>query len=279
MKRPRPSSRQGPSRRRRHRRATRQKTRRAYRQRGGNPITFGIIGIFKNEAMGIREWIEHYIWQGVDKILLLDNNSTDNWRDAIKDIKDIDKYVTVKHAEKIHAQDEHYNTLGWPWLKENNIKVVGILDLDEYMFGTDGKNLKQHVVEIFSAPNRPSRFSCNWTMFGSSGHDKQPASIRKSFTMRMRELGKDVKTIAWVDDIKEGGLHLHTSHVTGNTIECPAGIQLNHYAIQSREFFEKVKMSRGDAHSAKSNSVRDWTYFERYDFKDLEDRKLADITP
>ena len=43
-------------------------------------LRVGLMAIFKNESMGIREWIEHYVWQGVDKILLINNNSTDYWK-------------------------------------------------------------------------------------------------------------------------------------------------------------------------------------------------------
>ena len=38
----------------------------------------GLMAIFKNESMGIREWINHYQWQGVDNILLINNDSTDD---------------------------------------------------------------------------------------------------------------------------------------------------------------------------------------------------------
>jgi hypothetical protein len=76
-------------------------------------------------------------------------------------------------------------------------------------------------------------------------------------------------------DVKDNGLHLHSSDVTGQTIPCPPGIQLNHYAIQSKEFFEKVKMARGTADGL--INVRDWEYFKQYDFKDQEDTKLKSL--
>ena len=89
-------------------------------------IKFGVIGIFKNEAMGIREWIEHYKWQGVDEILLLDNNSTDNWREKIVGLE---QNLTVLSAPRNHYQKENYVDVGFPWLKERGIKVLAILDI------------------------------------------------------------------------------------------------------------------------------------------------------
>jgi hypothetical protein len=235
-----------------------------------NDLKFGIMAIFKNEAMGIREWVEHYKWQGADEILLLDNNSTDNGADLIKGIP----HVTVVNAPKSHAQKEQYNTIGMPWLKEKKIDIIAIVDLDEFMFGKEGKKLKERVLEVFTRENRPSQFSCQWTMFGSSGISTQPKSIRKSFIHRKRDLDPNIKSVMWVKDVEENGLNLHVSKVKGETVTCPANIQLNHYAIQSKEYFEKVKMKRGDASNPLTDKVRDWNYFEKYDHNDLEDRQL-----
>lgn len=236
-------------------------------------IRFGVMAIFKNEAMGIREWIEHYKWQGADKILLLDNNSTDDWREKIMGLEEI---VTVLGAPKDHVQAANYKELGIPWLKENGIHVVATVDIDEYIFGTDGRTLKEHVVEIFSSANRPSQFTCRWTMFGSSGHLTQPSNIRSSFTWKKSDLAdvKTTKPVTWVEDITEI-YGPHAFDVIGETRGCPSGIQLNHYAIQSREYFEKVKMARGDV--ANPVNPRDWNYFNSYDFREEEDVKLKDL--
>lgn len=236
-------------------------------------IRFGVMAIFKNEAMGIREWIEHYKWQGADKILLLDNNSTDDWRDKIVGLEDI---VTVLAAPKNHVQAANYREIGIPWLRENGIQVVATVDIDEYMFGVDGRTLKEHVIEIFGSENRPSQFTCRWTMFGSSGHITQPKNIRTSFTWKKSDLAdiKTTKPVTWVDDIREI-YGPHAFDVTGETRGCPPGIQVNHYAIQSREYFEKVKMTRGDV--AMTANPRDWAYFNSYDYHEEEDLNLKSL--
>jgi len=46
--------------------------------------------------MGIHEWIEHYQWQGIDEILLINNDSTDDWKDKIKGLN----HVTIKTGLK-----------------------------------------------------------------------------------------------------------------------------------------------------------------------------------
>jgi hypothetical protein len=37
----------------------------------------GMLCIIKNEEMIIKEWIKHYIWQGVQHFYIIDNESTD----------------------------------------------------------------------------------------------------------------------------------------------------------------------------------------------------------
>jgi len=42
-------------------------------------------------------------------------------------------------------------------------------------------------------------------------------------------------------------------------------IRLHHYPIQSLDFFQRIKMTRGDVNLLKYESIRDMNYFKRYD--------------
>lgn len=233
-------------------------------------LKIAIVALFKNEAMGIREWVQHYKWQGVNHILLLDNNSTDNWRNALDGYE---SFVTVIPAPEPHAQTKHYNTIALPWLKAHNYDVAGIVDLDEYAFGLPGRSLRGHLEQLFSVPPRPSQLLLKFHMFGSSGRVKQPRSIRRGFTWKKREVAtNNTKAFVWVNDVIRIGVH--RSRVRGTTIVAPPGLQLNHYVLQSREFFKKVKMQRGDAVKGEWDSARDWNYFRRYDTNEVEDTLL-----
>lgn len=242
---------------------------------------FGIVAQFKNEAMGLREWVDHYRWQGADKILLLNNNSTDDWQTALKGT---DHLVEVKDAPNDHAQNYNYITLATTWLKEKNIQMVAILDLDEFLFGTDGKSAKEHLVAIF-APNgvhsKVSQVVLPWHVFGSSGHEKQPASIRKAFTKKQAEVKLHIhseKAVTWVDDLVELDTHRSKIKPGGEVIENPPGLQLNHYHIQSKEFFEKVKIRRGNAGKKELNSMRTMKVFNEHDLKaNIEDVLLKQL--
>lgn len=236
------------------------------------PMKFVVVGMFKNEEMVIREWVDHYKWQGADHILLLDNNSTDDYKSKLTGTED---FVTVIPAPKKHAQQEQYNTLAVPWLKKYGADIVAIVDVDEYLFAKDGVPLKQHLVKIFGSNDPPSQIYVNWTMFGSSGHVTQPESIRQSFTWRMKEKDNHTKAIFLLNKLKE--VNVHSSTVNGRSEMCPDIIQLNHYAIMSKEYFSKVKMTRGDVSDTKYENVRNWDYFNRYDHKDVEDFTLKGL--
>ena len=123
-------------------------------------------------------------------------------------------------------------------------------------------------------------------MFGSSGHTGQPGDIRSSFTWKKAALDENMKSVVWVDDIVDitthenphyyyRGVNQHKCKVSGESIGCPTGIQLNHYVIQSREYYEKVKIARGDVD--KLNNIRDWDYYNRNDFREEEDRTLKSL--
>ncbi len=239
---------------------------------GSQQLKIGVLAIFKNEAMTIREWVDHYKWQGVNHILLLNNNSTDDFRDKLKGTE---SFVTIVDAPKLHNQEGYYNSIGVPFFKQKKIDILLLIDIDEYLFVKDGRSLKDYLRQEFSKPNHPSQIFVRWSMFGSSGHDQQPTSIRKSFVWKQRDLAHMGKCAVYVPDVKL--LRVHQHDVTGTTIEKNDELQLNHYAIMSKEYFQNVKMTRGDVHSQNLESIRDWKYFQDYDHKEVKDTVLSDL--
>ena len=63
-----------------------------------------IVSIFKNEAVAIREWIVHHMWQGVAHFYMIDNGSTDNWQEQVDGLP-----VTIVRDDERHQQAKHYN--------------------------------------------------------------------------------------------------------------------------------------------------------------------------
>ena len=54
-------------------------------------------------------------------------------------------------------------------------------------------------------------------------------------------------------------------------------LHLNHYAIQSYNWFMNVKKKRGDVSNKNRNNNRNHQYFKNYDFNDILDTELSDL--
>ena len=62
--------------------------------------------MFKNEEMIIKDWIEHYLKEGIDHFYLIDNGSTDNYWEKIKIYN---KYITlVKDPTRLEKGKQTY---------------------------------------------------------------------------------------------------------------------------------------------------------------------------
>jgi len=232
-----------------------------------------VLSIFKNETMNLKLWIEHYLWQGVDHFYLIDNDSNDNPLAILQEY--IDKgIVSYYFLPEKHKQVQHYRFV---FDKENLKKStywLAICDLDEFFFGVD-KTLK---IKLHSFQDHVDYVLCNWKMFGSDGHINHPEDIRKDITLRMKELWSETKYIfkpSIIDNSSRICIHnLIDINVKRKRIANKL-IQLNHYPIQSLEFFQKVKMTRGCA--TRNVNVRDLNYFKSYDKREFCDEILKNI--
>ena len=50
--------------------------------------TLVLCGVFKNESHILEEWITHYLSRGLDHIYLINDNSSDNYKNIIEKFKD-----------------------------------------------------------------------------------------------------------------------------------------------------------------------------------------------
>ena len=237
-----------------------------------------VLSIFKNETMNLKLWLEHYLWQGVGHFYLIDNGSTDNPLSILQEY--IDKgIITYFYLPEKHKQVEHYR---YVFDKENlkkKTKWLAVCDMDEFFYGVDQKLS----TKIKSLDYYFDYILCNWKMFGSDGLKEHPTDIRTSITHCATNLWEETKYIFKTSIIKNSSSiwihklidipYINKSRIrTANQL-----IRLNHYAIQSLEFFQKVKMDRGDVSSKNADCVRDMNYFNRYDFCKINDETLKNI--
>jgi len=255
--------------------------------------TVCLISVFKNESHIIQEWIEHYLKEGVNHFFLVDNGSTDDYIEKIQTY--IDRgIITLIIDDKKHAQIEHLNKF-LPLCK--NFDWVIVVDLDELVYSRNGyKTIKEY---LNSLSENVLQVYIPWKMYGSNSFVQQPSNVINNFILRnlYNELhiinGKCItrgKNISYLQQHysnlnEENGLLItsnneqqinenKTSINISEDILKNSCLHLNHYAIQSWEYFYKIKMTRGDVLSQSVDFIRDENYFKAYDFNHFMDDEL-----
>lgn len=230
---------------------------------------------FKNEAHILKEWVEHYFFHGIDHIYLINDGSTDNFEEVLAPF--IRRgYVTLLHqTAKIDTyprQKKVYQNLLSPRLHESRWWVI--LDLDEFWYCPESVNVKKAFLDTYDTRRDVAQVCIPWVMFGSSGHIEQPSLVVPNFLWCKGGVEKSVKSVFRSDKLVDFDVHSHS--VRGKTIRDERFL-INHYAIQSWKFFERVKMTRGDVnlYAQTVGVVRDRAYFDRYDFHEKIDDRLA----
>jgi hypothetical protein len=278
--------------------------------------TLCLVAIFKNESHILKEWIEHYLNQGVDKIFLVDNGSTDNYYSILQPYISTGKVDLVRDNKK-HAQVELYNKHFLHKCKAYDWVIV--CDLDEFIYGRKYCNsIKDFLNKVHPSF---SQVFIPWKMFGSSGYDtmeqEQPSSVISTFTKRINN--NDIRHNRFRSFTYKGPIkyiyskcivrtkyllkiRVHYSETSNNRYMTPyilqnnhihpnkhfveinedvienSALHLNHYAIQSFNWFMKVKATRGDISAANNENVRNKDYFNEYNFNDIDDSELSNIT-
>lgn len=264
-----------------------------------------VIAMFKNEGHILNDWISHYFKQGVEKIFLIDNGSTDGYRIAddvrIEIVFDTDRYVQSQCYNK-HFLDKCKR---YDW--------VLVCDLDEFVYAHNGHSTINSYLN--SLDQQVSQVFVPWKIFGSNGNIYQPEHVFSSFTKRINYDKQDgfhgvrrledgtkvgfAKALVRTIYLKQFQIHAHntsnnywitsdnrrTADYNGfvridETILRESCLNLNHYAIQSFDWFMRVKATRGDNTNPDLNNVRNLNYFQSFDgvSNDVDDLELAIIT-
>jgi hypothetical protein len=140
-----------------------------------------ILAMFKNESWIIKEWIDHYIMEGVDHFYLIDNGSTDDYEDKIKDY--IDKISLVKDPTRMPygTQSFLYQKIFFDKIKKET-KWIITCDIDEYIYARNGY---RNIMDVLNRlPSIVETIWIPWKVFGSNGHIQHPYGIINSFSKR-----------------------------------------------------------------------------------------------
>lgn len=274
----------------------------------------GLGALFKNESHILKEWIEHHKAEGFDHIYLVNDHSSDNF------LCILEPYIKSKYVTLYHVPDVHSDASAQKWAFNKVFFSTAInkctwfmhLDLDEFITTRDNITVKEKVNTVFKDYDF---IRIPWLLFGSNGTENIPASAIKTFTKRMNlEYNSElylndniqVKTLYRSSKIKWylGSPMVHSPYTEGkytlSTFSKPdTGLFLgfgytgcseddvnshhlviNHYRLQSREFWLKVKCTRGDSNGVGylQNRVADkFDELNKY-YNAIEDTHLRDKT-
>jgi glycosyltransferase involved in cell wall biosynthesis len=245
------------------------------------PFRVGVLGIMKDESLNIKEWIEHYLWQGIEQIYLIDNGSTDSTLDIVRPWVETEQ-VKLVSLTKPGRQREHYITALRKFRIAKECEWLLMADIDEFWFCRDGSKISDM---LGTYEKQTEVIYTNWSVFGSNGHLKHPVSLRTDFVKRQeRAPARSRGSRKWIcrtktlKQAKNVGVHHIKNACSGRTLTDNDTFQLNHYQIQSEEFFRASKMTRGDASNSDWNELRTMEYFNSVDrFATIEDRALANM--
>lgn len=230
--------------------------------------------IFKNESQSIKEWLEHYLFHGVQHFYLINDSSTDNFLDIIQPYID-QGFITLFNISceyYLGRQKDMYNKYILSRIKET--KWLLMVDLDEYAWSPQYINLN----ELLNNCNNLGQIQiCNY-IFGSNGYINQPDKIVKNFTKRGKDIINCYKYIV-NSEYEFSSLNVHHAtfvnkeHEKNNFLILINEIFINHYSCQSKNFWIEVKMTRGDSDNY---HVRNMEHFDILDKNDVEDIRLLE---
>jgi hypothetical protein len=227
-----------------------------------------VLSIFKNETMNLKIWLEHYLWQGVQHFYLIDNGSTDDPLNILQEY--INKgIVSYFYLSEQHQQLKHYRYVFDKERLKEKTRWLAICDLDEFFYGVN-QNL---INKIQSLDSYFDYVLCNWKVFGSNGNVEHPQDIRISITQCKKDLCQETKYI-FKTKIINNSYQINVHKLTDLKINkyririANKLIKLNHYQVQSLEYFTKVKMTRGDVIDQNIDNIRDMNYFFNCDYKE-----------
>lgn len=240
---------------------------------------FSVATVFKNEHHGMKEWIEHYKFHGVDHLYMINDFSTPDFEHIIQ--KYIDEgYVTLFHndivTKNVGRQTQIYENYLRNIIKETY--WLAVIDMDEYLYSPSDINLKN----VLKKYENYSAIEVQWIHFGSNGYIKQPDSIVESFIKRNGNnkpgsITHSYKTIIKANKLLQFNIHRSSTIGNGITLDCESNdLLINHYAVQSWEFYSKIKATRGDCDNYydHNNLKRNRELFDKYDINEVTDERL-----
>ena len=234
--------------------------------------------IFKNEALILKEWIQHYLYHGVEHFYLINDNSNDNFLEIIQEYIDqnIITLFNVNEPYYLGRQRNLYNRCILPNISETQWLLM--CDIDEYIWSSKDINLCN---VLLTHCEGLAQIQIQQVLFGSNGHITQPKYVVKEFTKRRLNNSDDKKYKYIINSSYEfSSLNVHhADFVNKNYIGNIKKFILidenyfvnNHYCCQSQDYWNNIKCTRGDSDNF---LTRVPSHFADVDKNEIEDLQL-----
>ena len=215
-----------------------------------------IVTKFKNERHIMYEWVHHYLLEGVDCIIMIDDHSDDNYRQLNNWLESLIKQKKIQIFKSVtDSQVGDYNHY---LNKIRKYHWVIYCDMDEFFFAVPVKmNLKKMLNTHFS---KYDYIKVMWKLFTHTCK-YQPKSVinngmlthKGTLTSKNSSKSGGIKCIAQTKYLKYVDIHYlefdesHSRKILKKKLynwHNPL-IQINHYRTQSDEYLYGVKEIRG----------------------------------
>ena len=221
-----------------------------------------IASIFQNEAPYLKEWIEFHKLLGVQHFYLLNNFSTDNYKEVL------DPYIKNGVVEIFNwfvpvGKDGRWQLSGFNFILNfvrGKVKWLALIDLDEFLFPVQHNNLLQFLAEYENF----SGVCANWVMYGTSNvKSLQPNDLQiETLTYRAEVNHREnlhVKSIIKPDFVMSFSSPHYANYkpghyqVTANKAKFRGPfsptvaidkLRINHYCTRDEKYFHQVKIPR-----------------------------------
>ena len=244
---------------------------------------------FKNAARFLPEWIEFHQIVGFEHFYLYNNNSTDDYIEALAPYRDEGSVTLYEwpHTPAFPKADEHCVAH-----HQHEARWIAFLDDDEFLFPSRGENVRKVLRRYEQYP----ALAVHWLMFGSSGHLRRPEGlILENYLLRAKGVSPSIKSIVNPRRVAASANTHHWLYKNGNiapdenerpvttsrSIPATAEVlRINHYWSKSLEDGEN-KIARGTVDQwgvENPRSMKLWHDFDR-GMNAVEDREILRFVP
>lgn len=227
----------------------------------------GVCAIAKDETPYLEEWVRFYLLQGVDHILLFDNESKEPIRHTLRD------WIAAGYVHVIDVPGKSRQLPCYQLALDTfgkNFFWLAFLDLDEFIITRKAFSLAE-----FLLPYEPfGGVGLHWALFGTSGIDAcTDTLVTEKFTRRLPDdhpVHMHIKSIVQPEKVQSVGNNPHCFVykdgqycVDENRTPIPSGYplspstnalaQVNHYYTKSRqEYFAKTQKGNADSETQRT---------------------------